>query len=194
MKAATSEFEKLQRVFPDFRLGLLHGRLKPAEKLEVLEKFRSGDIQVLVTTPVVEVGIDVPNATVMLIEGSDRFGLGQLHQLRGRVGRGSLQSYCLLFSETTDEHAIQRLKALEKTYSGPLLAELDLTLRGPGELFGTRQHGASDLKIASYTDAPLIQATKEALDSLTGTDPDLTRYPHLRDWAKKSTIEPIVND
>ena len=163
VKAATKEFELLSQViFPDLRLGLLHGRTKAAEKEQILTDFREGRLDILVATPVVEVGIDIPNATIMLIEAADRFGLAQLHQLRGRVGRSHRQSYCFLFTENENPLVIKRLKALETTYQGGKLAEIDLQLRGPGEIYGTRQHGFPDLRVASFTDLDLIQKTRQA--------------------------------
>ncbi|MGB9879916.1 MAG: ATP-dependent DNA helicase RecG, partial [Anaerolineae bacterium] len=141
-KAAVNEYERLRdEVFPDLRLALLHGRMKSADKEAVMARFRNGEYDILVTTPVVEVGIDVPNATVMLVEGADRFGLAQLHQFRGRVGRGEHQSYCLLLAESPSFDAEHRLKIIETTHDGFLLAEEDLKMRGPGEFFGTRQSG-----------------------------------------------------
>jgi len=142
----------------------------------------------------VEVGIDIPNATIMVVEGAERFGLGQLHQLRGRVGRGSVQSYCLLFTDSPDEKTISRLKALETIHNGPALAEVDLTLRGPGEVFGTRQHGAPHLKIASFTDMKTVNETQAALHSLTRRDATLSAFPLLRAFAKKSTIQEVSKD
>lgn len=187
-KSATMEFERLTSLFPQLRLGLLHGRLKEQEKKDVLDAFRRGEIHMLVTTPVVEVGIDVPNATIMLIEGAERFGLSQLHQLRGRVGRGTQQSYCLLFTDATDAPTITRLKAMETTHSGPLLAERDMQLRGPGEPFGTRQHGIPQMKIAQWTDAALIAQTREAVKTITSRDPTLASFPLLRETLKTRTI------
>jgi ATP-dependent DNA helicase RecG len=164
-KAAITEYEHLSRnVFPDLRLGLLHGRLNSAEKDEVMQRFRSGELDILVSTPVVEVGVDVPNATVMLIEGADRFGLAQLHQFRGRVGRGQHQSYCLLLADTPSAEAKERLSLLERIRNGFVLAEEDLRLRGPGEFFGTRQSGLPDLKMAKLSDVELLElARREAI-------------------------------
>jgi ATP-dependent DNA helicase RecG len=164
VKAVKTEFERIKKIFPD--VGLLHGRMKPSEKTKVLDDFRNKKTRVLVATPVVEVGIDIPDATVMVIEGADRFGLGQLHQLRGRVGRADIQSYCLLFTETTDEKTLERLRTLETIHSGPHLAEVDLTLRGPGEVFGTRQHGVPHFKIASFTDMATMNEAQEVLHHL----------------------------
>ncbi len=188
VKSAKAEFDRLKSVFGKFRLGLLHGRMKAKEKSSVLEDFRKNKIQILVATPVVEVGIDIPNATIMLIEAADRFGLSGLHQLRGRVGRGELQSYCLLFTENSDERTLKRLKAMETTHSGPILAELDLSLRGPGELFGTRQHGIPELKIARFSDSELISETRKAVYSLVRRDPNLSSFPLLREKLEESTI------
>ena len=164
VKAATHEYQSLRKVFPLLNLGLLHGRLKATEKEKVMNKFKNGKIDILVSTPVVEVGIDVPNATIMLIEAAERFGLAQLHQLRGRVGRGKKKSYCLLFTEVKSRKAMSRLNALKKSLSGFELAELDLKLRGPGEVFGTRQHGFLDLKIANWQDTEMIKQAKDTAD------------------------------
>lgn len=188
VKSAKAEFDRLKSVFGEFHIGLLHGRMKTKEKNDVLEDFRSNIIQILVATPVVEVGIDIPNATIMLIEAADRFGLSGLHQLRGRVGRGELQSYCLLFTEMSEEHTLNRLKAMETTHSGPILAELDLTLRGPGELFGTRQHGIPELKIARFSDSELIAQTRQAVHSVVSQDPNLSSFPLLREKLGESKI------
>lgn len=195
VKAATKEYAVLNKqIFPDLRLGLLHGRMKAIEKTKILDAFRAGTVDILVTTPVVEVGIDIPNAIIMLIEASDRFGLSQLHQLRGRVGRGALDSYCLLFTETGDETTITRLKSLETIYSGPLLAEVDLKLRGPGELFGTKQHGVPILKFASFNNTDLIHETQTLAREIFQTDPDLSNFPLLREKVKKSTILSVSQD
>ncbi|MEK7141849.1 MAG: helicase-related protein [Patescibacteria group bacterium] len=188
VKSAKAEYERLVTLFPGHTLGLLHGRMKPKEKNAVLDGFRRGDMQILVATPVVEVGIDIPNATIMIIEAAERFGLSQLHQLRGRVGRGTLQSYCLLFTEQIEEQTQNRLKAMETTHSGPLLAEIDLALRGPGELFGTRQHGIPDLHIARWTDTALIAETQTSVKKLVTQDPTLDAFPLLRERLEESTI------
>ena len=166
VKSVTSEFINLQSIFSNLRLGLLHGRLKPSEKDKVLEDFKKGRIDILVTTPVVEVGIDIPNASVMVIEAAERFGLAQLHQLRGRVGRGRSKSYCLLFSNFHSGRAYTRLKAMEKTHSGFELSELDLKLRGPGEIFGTAQSGFPELKIAGWNNYELIKNAKDAAEEI----------------------------
>ncbi len=180
-KAATLEFERLQKqVFPKLKLGLLHGRLKSKEKMEVMEKFKNKQIDILVSTSVVEVGVDVSNATIMLIESSERFGLSQLHQLRGRVGRGSKQSYCLLFSENPSKENVSRLKNLETIDNGLKLAELDLKIRGGGEIFGSKQSGRFEFKIASFSDLTAVLKTKEAAGKLLQDDPTLDKYPALK--------------
>ncbi len=192
VKAATAEYARLVRqVFPGMHLGLLHGRLKAREKTEVLARFRRRELEILVTTPVVEVGIDIPGATIMLIEAAERFGLAQLHQLRGRVGRGTQPAYCLLFTESSEQTVLDRLKALETLSSGPELAELDLALRGPGEIFGTRQHGIPALKIATFTDSQMIHKTQLALKGLVDHDPTLSGFPLLREKLKQSKIEAV---
>ncbi len=178
-KAAITEYERLsQSVFPDLRLGLLHGRLSPSAKDAVMQRFRSGELGILVSTPVVEVGVDVPNATVMLIEGADRFGMAQLHQFRGRVGRGEHQSYCLVLAETPSAEARERLALLESTQNGFALAEEDLRLRGPGEFFGTRQSGLPDLKMARLSDVDLLELARREAIHLFNTDPYLQRPEH----------------
>ena len=180
-KAAIEEYERLQKyVFPDLRLGLLHGRMKPREKDEVMERFRLGELQVLVSTAVVEVGIDVPNATVMLIEGADRFGLAQLHQFRGRVGRGTEKSYCLLLSDSPSEDARKRLEIVQECSDGFVLAEEDLKMRGPGEFYGIRQSGQINLKVAKLSDFGLLEETRKIAAELLEDDPDLRHYPKLR--------------
>jgi len=179
-RAAVDDFETLSKeIFPDLKLGLLHGRMKPAEKDEVMMKFRDGEYNILVSTTVVEVGVDVPNSTVMLIEGADRFGLAQLHQLRGRVGRGAEQSYCLLIPTHEDATENERLQAMSRTNSGFELADLDLKTRGPGEFLGTRQAGfASTLKMASITDVPLIEKARTQAQALFERDPYLQQPEH----------------
>src|SRR5574341_530073 len=176
-RAAVDDYDTLSKeVFPDLKLGLLHGRMRPDEKDETMRKFRDKKYNILVSTTVVEVGVDVPNATVMLIEGADRFGLAQLHQLRGRVGRGSDQSYCLLIPTHEDAAENERLQALAESTDGFFLAEKDLQLRGPGEFLGTRQAGyTSSLRMASITDVKLIEKARTQAQKLFEQDPGLSQ-------------------
>ena len=180
LRAAVDDYEVLSKeIFPDLKLGLLHGRMKPDEKDEVMLKFRDRQYDVLVSTSVVEVGVDVPNATVMLVEGADRFGLAQLHQLRGRVGRASQQSYCLLIPTHEDAAENERLQAMAETSDGFILAERDLQQRGPGEFLGTRQSGyASGLRMASLTDVALIEKARLHAQKLFEEDADLQQPEH----------------
>jgi ATP-dependent DNA helicase RecG len=173
-KAAVEEHQKLQQeMFPGYRLGLLHGRMRPDDKDAVMAAFRRGEYHVLVSTSVVEVGVDIPNATVMLIEGANRFGLSQLHQFRGRVGRSAYKSYCMLIPDSEDEAENERLKAMESTSDGFRLAELDLEQRGPGDFLGTRQSGFAELKMASLTDVRLIDKARREATRLFEADPVL---------------------
>ncbi len=180
LRAAVDDYEVLSKeIFPDLKLGLLHGRMKPDEKDETMLKFRDKQYDILVSTTVVEVGVDVPNATVMLIEGADRFGLAQLHQLRGRVGRGSEQSYCLLIPTHEDATENERLQAMAQSNDGFVLAEIDLKQRGPGEFLGTRQSGyATGLRMASITDVALIEKARTQAQKLFNEDEDLQQPEH----------------
>ena len=184
-KAAVEEYERLKTsIFPDLRLGLLHGRLKSKEKDAIMARFQAGEIDILVSTSVVEVGIDVPNATVMMIEGADRFGLAQLHQFRGRVGRGEHQSYCLLLSDTVSpddpktKATWERLKAIEETQDGFVLAEKDLELRGPGDFFGLRQSGLPALRLASLSNVRILEQARAEAQTIFAQDPELDRPEH----------------
>ncbi|HEY7782350.1 MAG TPA: ATP-dependent DNA helicase RecG [Ktedonobacterales bacterium] len=178
-RAAIKEYERLRtEVFPDLRLGLVHGQLRPAEKDRVMRAFRDGAIDVLVATAVVEVGVDVPNATVMLIEDADRFGLSQLHQFRGRVGRGAHQSYCYLLSQEASAQGAERLGIMESTSDGFALADADLRLRGPGDFFGTRQSGMPELRVAKLADTPLIAEARAQAEWLWERDPYLKQLEH----------------
>ncbi len=185
IRAVTQEFEKLKIIFSNLKLGLLHGRMKSTEKNKILDNFRDNKIDILVSTPVVEVGIDIPNATIMVIEAAERFGLAQLHQLRGRVGRGDKKSYCLLFANVHSGNAFRRLKAMEKMHSGFELAELDLELRGPGEILGTQQSGFAELKIASWSDYELIKETKALAEEILKSP---KKYPQLSSLLQQSPI------
>lgn len=192
VKAAKVEFERLQNdVFPEFKLGLLHGKQKSKEKDEVLEKFLHQKLDILVATPVVEVGIDIPTATIIVIEAAERFGLSQLHQLRGRVGRGEKESYCILFTESDSESTLARLKSLETSHNGAELAELDLKLRGAGDIYGTQQHGNSFLKIASFANVELLEKTKKEAVAIF---PKLSAYPRLQDKVKSTIIHQVTPD
>jgi ATP-dependent DNA helicase RecG len=152
LKAVATEFENLQKLLAPFRVGLLHGRLKSAEKENVMLEFRANKINVLLATSLIEVGVDVPNATVMLVENAEQFGLAQLHQLRGRIGRGAHESFCILISDAKNEEAQSRLKILEETTDGFQIAEADLKLRGPGELLGREQSGAPEFRFGDLAD------------------------------------------
>ncbi|MBN1876833.1 MAG: ATP-dependent DNA helicase RecG [Anaerolineae bacterium] len=184
-RAAVDEYERLQsEIFPDLRLGLLHGRLHSDEKDAVMMAFSKGELNVLVATSVIEVGIDVPNATVILIDGADRFGLAQLHQFRGRVGRGDHQSYCLLLAENASEEVNERLQVMESTTDGFVLAEKDLEMRGPGEFLGTQQSGFPELPMASLADTRLLHKVREIAGQILHKDPDLS-LPEHRELAQR---------
>ena len=177
--AAVEEQERLQEeIFPDLRVGLLHGRLRPDEKESIMRKMRDLELDILVSTSVVEVGVDIPNATVMVIEGANRFGLAQLHQFRGRVGRGSEKSYCILIPETTDSAENERLLAMESTNDGFVLAEHDLKQRGPGEFLGTRQSGFTTLRLANITNVKLIERAQIYAHQVLENDPSLSAPEH----------------
>jgi ATP-dependent DNA helicase RecG len=178
-KAAVEEFDRLrQEVFPGIAMGLLHGRLSAEEKDIAMEAFRRGTTAILVSTSVVEVGIDIPNASVMLVEGANRFGLAQLHQFRGRVGRSGHASYCLLVPDTDNEAENARLQAMEATQDGFRLAEMDLEQRGPGEFLGTRQSGYAELRLARLTDLPLIEKARRVAAEILERDPELGLPEH----------------
>ena len=180
-KSAKAEAKRLKKeVFPEFEIGLLHGSMKPKEKDEMMERFTSGGVQILVATSVVEVGVNVPNATVMLIEGAERFGLAQLHQLRGRIQRSSRPPFCFLLPEVAGEIAMKRLRALEKSSDGFKLAEADLEARGAGDLLGRKQWGISDLGMEALKNIKLIRAARDEAEALICEDPSLAKYPALR--------------
>lgn len=182
LKSAIAEYQELQdQVFPEFRVGLLHGRMSSAEKDEAINRFRDNETQILVSTTVVEVGVDVPNASVMLIEHAERFGLSQLHQLRGRVGRGAAQSFCLLMSSSRSETAQQRLKVLEQSQDGFFISEMDMRFRGPGEVLGKRQSGLPDFALASLVnDQAVLEVAREAAEKAIAKDPTLNRWPRMQ--------------
>ena len=179
-KSVTEEARRLkEKVFPEFSIEILHGKMKPAEKEKVMARFAKGDTQILVATSVVEVGVNVPNATTIVIEGAERFGLASLHQLRGRVMRSSHQPYCYLFTESTSEVSIKRLKALVTANSGFKLAELDLELRGSGELGGGKQWGITDIGMEAIKNIKMVEAARTEAQSLLARDPELTHHPKL---------------
>jgi ATP-dependent DNA helicase RecG len=180
-KSLKKHFEKLSKgPLANLRLGMIHGQMKTEEKQQVMGEFRAGNIDVLVATTVIEVGVDVANASVMVIEDADRFGLSQLHQIRGRVGRGSADSYCLLIADAATEEAASRLNAMTKTNDGFEIAEIDLKLRGPGDFFGTRQHGLPEFKLADITqEMELLRVAKEDALELLARDGDLSKPEHV---------------
>lgn len=181
VKAVKEEYEKLsKRVFPDLRVAMLHGKLKSAEKGEVMKDFSRQKSDVLVTTTVVEVGVDVPNATIMMIEGADRFGLAQLYQLRGRVGRGERQSFCFLFTDSSTASVRKRLQSLLDAKNSFELAEKDLEIRGPGEFLGESQSGLPDIAMKAIQNPELLKAAQEAASQIIEKNPNLTKYPLLK--------------
>lgn len=191
VRSATEEFEHMQKVFPDQTIGLLHGKLKAADKAKIMTEFKDGDIDILVSTTVVEVGVNVPNATIMLIEGAERFGLAQLHQLRGRIRRGSEQGYCYLIT-SKGIGTNQRLKAMEKTDDGFELAELDLQIRGPGAVYGTQQSGLVDLEFADLSDARGLSRMQNIAQAFL-EDYNLLHYPQLNERVKALRSRTILN-
>ncbi|MCD6178019.1 ATP-dependent DNA helicase RecG [bacterium] len=181
VKAVKEEYEKLSKeIFPDLKVGMLHGKMSSKEKEKIMNDFKNKKIDILVSTSVVEVGVDVPDATVMMIEGAERFGLAQLHQFRGRVGRSKYQSFCFLFTDSPAKKTHQRLKALVESEDGFALSEKDLEIRGPGNLIGTRQWGIPDLAMSALTDIFLVEKTKKAAKEIIEQDPELKNYPLLR--------------
>jgi len=186
IKAVKAEYEKLSKdVFPDLKIGILHGKLAGKEKEKIMRDFQNKKVDILVSTSVVEVGVDVPNATVMLIEGVERFGLAQLYQFRGRVGRAKYQSYCFLFTDSPAKKTHQRLRALISCENGFELAEIDLKIRGPGDFSGTRQWGIPDLVMDSLKDIFLVEKTRNAAKEILTEDPRLKKFPLLRERLKR---------
>lgn len=180
LKAAASYAENLRAALPGISIGLLHGRMKAAEKDAVMDAFSKNEISVLVSTTVIEVGVNVPNVTMMIVENAERFGLSQLHQLRGRVGRGNSKSYCVLFSASADEQTLERMKIMVNSNDGLKIAEKDLSLRGPGEFFGSRQHGLPELRIASLAnDLDVLKESGQAAEELLKTDPHLEKEENI---------------
>ncbi len=186
VKSVKQEFEKLNKdIFPDIEVAMLHGRMRAKEKEQIMQDFINNKTKILVSTSVIEVGVDIPNASIMIIEDADRFGLAQLHQFRGRVGRDAHQSYCLLFTESNNPQTITRLNALVNSNDGFALAQMDLKLRGPGEVFGTAQKGFPDLKVATLSDDTLIKQAREEAKGLLSDDPTLNKYPKLKSKVSK---------
>ncbi len=194
-KAATQEYEILkQKIFPNFKIGLMHGKLKVDEKDLVMEEFRKKNLDILVSTTVIEVGVDVPNATIMVIENANRFGLAQLHQLRGRVGRGSEQSYCFLIGDSSNETALARLDIMTKTNDGFVIAQKDLEIRGPGEFLGVRQSGIPDLLLTDLSrDAQILTDARKAASQLLASNPTLSNHPILLALLNESSKLEEVN-
>ena len=179
-KSVKEEAKNLKKeIFPEMEIGILHGKMTPQEKEEVLSGFKENKIQILVATSVVEVGINVPNATIIIIEGAERFGLAQLHQLRGRVIRSSHQPYCLVFAESKSQKTTERLKALTTAKNGFELAEYDLKIRGAGELGGGKQWGVSDIGMEALKNIKMVEAARTESQKIIAESPDLKKYPLL---------------
>ncbi len=185
-KTVVGEYEKLSKeFFPDLKIGMLHGKMKSKEKDEIMSKFACKELDILVSTSVVEVGVDVPNASIMMIEDAERFGLAQLHQFRGRVGRGEHQSFCFLFSNSASQNSLQRLKRMEETSDGFKLAEFDLKNRGAGDIFGLKQSGFIDIRFADLSNADLVRKSSVSAQKIVSKDPSLLKYNKLKEKMKK---------
>ena len=194
VKAASEEIKKIETIFKEFSSKLLHGRLKADEKDEIMKDFAEGKLDILVSTPVVEVGIDVPNASVIIIEGAERFGLAQLHQLRGRVGRSDIQSYCLLFSTNSNPTVQKRLSTFCGTLDGYELARYDLKHRGGGNIFGTQQHGYSPIALETLLDGKLTEKVQKACGIFVANNYKVTDYPYLVRRLKAFHFEDIAQN
>ena len=189
--SAEKMYEQLQkRDFKHHRVGLLHGKMKAEDKQRIMQQFVEHKLDILVSTTVIEVGVDVPNASVMLIEGADRFGLAQMHQLRGRIGRGSHEGFCYLMMSDSSAPS-RRLQALEQSNDGFRLAELDLEIRGPGAIYGTTQHGQLDLKVATLTDVDMIAAARQAADQYIKKGENLLQYPGM--YERVTRLRAVTN-
>jgi len=189
MRAVKEEYEKLSKqIFPEYKIAMLHGKLKPKEKEEVMHDFQKGKIHIIVATSVIEVGVNVPNATTIIIEGAERFGLAQLHQLRGRVLRSTHQPYCFIFTESKTKKTLDRLNALQKAKNGFELAEYDLQFRGPGELSGKKQWGISDVGMEALKNIKMVEAARLEAQNLLETDPELKNFPLLCEKLKQENL------
>jgi ATP-dependent DNA helicase RecG len=182
LRSATLGKTAFEKIFPEFRTDIIHGRMKPQEREEIMASFKKGEIDILVSTTVIEVGVDVPNATLMIIIHAERFGLSQLHQLRGRIGRGPYQSYCILLAYGPyGEEARRRLQIMVKTNDGFMIAEEDLNIRGPGEFFGTKQSGMPELRVANIVrDSFLLSEARKEAFSIIDRDPEIKEHPSLK--------------
>ena len=190
VKSVKEETKRLASlIFPDYEVSMLHSKMKPKEKEETMEAFVQNKIHILVATSVVEVGVNVPNATVIILEGAERFGLAQLHQLRGRVLRSTHQAYCYAFADTKSKTSIERLKALKSAQDGFELAEFDLKIRGAGELYGKKQWGLTDLGMEAIRNVKMVEAARKEASALIEKDEDLTKYPLLRDAAETRSVQ-----
>ncbi len=192
LSSVQKEYKHLVRRFPEFKVALIHGKMKSTEKESVMQEFLDNKIQILVSTTVIEVGVNVPNATVMVITDADRYGLAQLHQLRGRVGRGSAESFCYLVNSDSSAPS-RRMKEIERSTDGFYLAEVDLKLRGPGEIYGSLQHGILDLKIANISDTKLIYSVRQHVKKFVAKEPNMLKYPELAHVVQKYQRLTILN-
>lgn len=191
LKSVTEQFEYYKGVFKDFKVEVLHGKMRPREKDEIMSRFKDGEINVLISTTVIEVGVDVPNATMMVIENAERFGLAQLHQLRGRVGRGKFKSYCILKYDSNSDVVRQRMDIMQKSNDGFVISEKDLELRGPGEFFGTKQHGVPEFKVANlFTDLPILKEVQVVAKKILDNDCNLASEENL---AMRQKIDKLFN-
>ena len=174
VKSVTEQLEYYKRIFSDYKVEMLHGKMRPKEKDEIMMRFKNGEINILISTTVIEVGVDVPNSTLMIIENAERFGLAQLHQLRGRVGRGKFKSYCILKYDSKSAVVQKRMDIMQKTNDGFVISEKDLELRGPGDFFGTKQHGIPEFKVANlFVDVPILKKAQQVANTILKQDPEL---------------------
>jgi len=193
IKSATEVYEEMKELYGgNYNVGLLHGKMKPKEKDEIMKRFKENSIQILISTTVIEVGVNVSNANIMLIMNAERFGLAQLHQLRGRVGRGKYKSYCILINKSKNKVARERMRIMEKTSNGFIISEKDLELRGPGEFFGIKQHGLPELKIANiFTDMKILKIAQNVANDILKEDPLLNLPKNIK---IKNKIDKLINE